>query len=92
MTPLRGLIRLLCFDASSIVVAAALLPLGFWRHQPWFVFSVIVLVIGFALGAHAAIVQTQRLAPCVVIILSSVCVWLLCVYFVMIFWLNTFGS
>jgi len=92
MTPVRGLIRLLCFDVSSVVIAAALLPLGFWRHQPWFVFSVIVLVIGFALGARAAIVQTPGLAPRVAIILSSVCVWLLCVYFVMIYWLHTFGS
>jgi len=53
---------------------------------------VIVLVIGFALGAHAAIVQTQGLALRMAIVLGSVCVWILCVYLVMIYWLNNFGS
>ncbi len=85
------LARILWIDLAAVIVAAGVVLLRHVSDQPCWIIGIAVLVVGFAFGAHAGIVASPR-SRRVGIILASVVAWFVCVYALMVYYLNTFGS
>ena len=84
--------RMLWIDLITIVVASGVVLLRHISKQPWPLLGIAVLVVGFSFGAHTGVVAVQRTFLRIAIIGGSVLFWLICVYALMLYSLNTFGS
>jgi hypothetical protein len=84
---MSGLRKMVWIDTATIAAAVAPLPfVNFW------LFSILLVLVGLPVGARAAVANEPSTKKCVLIISGTLVLLLCCIYLIMFYSLNKYGS